>query len=53
MYSINDETNQISYSIKKKGEWRSKTGKTDIDTLVNMFYNQFLFDPLSEGSHIK
>lgn len=53
MYSINDETNQISYSIKKKGEWRSKSGKTDIDTLVNMFYNQFLFDPLSEGSHIK
>ena len=53
IHSINDETNQISYSIKKKGEWRSKTGKTDIDTLVNMFYNQFLFDPLSEGSHIK
>ena len=53
MYSINDETNQISYSIKKKDEWRSKSGKTDIDTLVNMFYNQFLFDPLSEGSHIK
>ena len=53
IHSINDETNQLSYSIKKKGEWRSKTGKTDIDTLVNMFYNQFLFDPLSEGSHIK
>ena len=53
IHNINDETNQISYSIKKKGEWRSKTGKTDIDTLVNMFYNQFLFDPLSEGSHIK
>ena len=53
IHSINDETNQISYSIKKLGEWRSKSGKTDIDTLVNMFYNQFLFDPLSEGSHIK
>ena len=53
MHSINDETNQISYSIKKRGEWKSKTGKTDIDTLVNMFYNQFLFDPLSEGSHTK
>ena len=53
IHSINDETNQISYSIKKLGEWRSKSGKTDIDTLVNMFYNQFLFDQLSEGSHIK
>lgn len=53
IHTINDETNQISYSIKKKGEWRTKSGKTDIDTLVNMFYNQFLFDPLSEGLHTK
>ena len=53
IHNINDETNQITYSIQKTGKWERKTGKTDIDSLTNMFYNQFLFDPLSEGSHIK
>jgi hypothetical protein len=48
-----DDSNKISYRIRKTGGYHFNSGKTDIDTLVNMFYNHFLFDPLSEGLHIK
>jgi hypothetical protein len=48
-----DDSNKISYRIRKTGGYQFNSGKTDIDTLVNMFYNHFLFDPLSEGLHIK
>jgi len=48
-----DDSNKISYRIRKTGGYQLNSGKTDIDTLVNMFYNHFLFDPLSEGLHIK
>jgi hypothetical protein len=44
--SIDPQTALITYNIKKSGEWRTKVGKTDIDSLISMFYNEKLFDLL-------
>jgi hypothetical protein len=42
--SIDPQTSLISYSITPKGGWRAKSGKTDIEGLITMFYNEKLFD---------
>jgi hypothetical protein len=44
--SIDPQTALITYNIRKFGGWRSKVGKTDIDRLITMFYNEKLFDLL-------
>jgi hypothetical protein len=42
--SIDPQTALITYNIKKDREWRSKVGKTDIDSLMSLIYNEKLFD---------
>ena len=41
---IEPETSLISYSITPKGQWKAKGGKTDIESLISLFYNEKLFD---------
>lgn len=44
IHSIEPDTSLIRYIITRKGEWRAKQGKTDIDGLMSLFYNEKLFD---------
>jgi hypothetical protein len=44
--NIEPETSLITYKIKEPFKWQSKAGKTDIDSLINMIYNEKLFDML-------
>ena len=44
IHSIDPNTSLITYIITRKGEYKSKVGKTDIDGLMNLFYNEKLFD---------
>jgi hypothetical protein len=39
-------TSLITYKIKEPYKWQTKAGKTDIDSLINMIYNEKLFDML-------
>jgi hypothetical protein len=43
---IEPSTALIIYKIKEPYKWRYKGGKTDIDSLINMIYNEKLFDML-------
>jgi hypothetical protein len=44
--NIEPETSLITYKIKEPYKWQTKAGKTDIDSLINMIYNEKLFDML-------
>ena len=44
IHSIDPNTSLITYIITRKGEYKSKVGKTDIDGLMSLFYNEKLFD---------
>lgn len=41
---IEPNTSLITYQIVRKGDYRAKVGKTDIDGILNMIYNEKLFD---------
>ena len=41
---IEPSTNLISYKIKEPYKWQVKVGKTDIDSLISMVYNEKLFN---------
>ena len=43
---IDTDTALITYSITKNGDWKSKSGKTDINSLIDIIYNEKLFDIL-------
>lgn len=44
IHDIEPSTGQIVYKIKEPNKWQSKVGKTDIDSLINMIYNEKLFN---------
>lgn len=43
---IEPSTSLISYKIKEPYKWNTKRGKTDIDSLISMIYNEKLFNML-------
>jgi hypothetical protein len=43
---IEPSTSLIIYKIKEPYKWQYKGGKTDIDSLINMIYNEKLFNML-------
>jgi hypothetical protein len=43
---IEPKTSLITYQIVRKGDYRAKGGKTDIDGILNMIYNEKIFDLL-------
>ena len=43
---IEPSTSLIKYKIKEPYKWQTKVGKTDIDSLINMIYNEKLFNML-------
>ena len=43
---IEPSTALIIYKIKEPHKWQYKGGKTDIDSLINMIYNEKLFNML-------
>ena len=50
--SIEPDTSLITYLITKKGDWKAKTGKTDIDGILNLIYNEKLFDILEHTNKL-
>ena len=42
--NIEPSTSLISYKIKEPYKWQVKVGKTDIDSLISMVYNEKLFN---------
>ena len=41
---IEPSTSLIRYKIKEPNKWQTKVGKTDIDSLISMIYNEKLFN---------
>jgi len=41
---IDQSTGQITYKIKKPNDWSTRVGKTDIDGIINIIYNEKLFN---------
>jgi len=41
---IEPSTSLIKYKIKEPYKWQTKVGKTDIDSLISMIYNEKLFN---------
>jgi transcriptional/translational regulatory protein YebC/TACO1 len=42
--NIEPETSLITYIIKEPYKWQTKAGKTDIDGLISIIYNEKLFN---------
>jgi hypothetical protein len=42
--NIEPETSLITYKIKEPYKWQTKAGKTDIDSLISIIYNEKLFN---------
>jgi len=46
---IEPDTSLIYYTMKRKGGWDAKGGKTDIDSFLNLIYNEKMFDLLEQS----
>ena len=44
IHDIEPSTGQIVYKIKEPYKWNTKVGKTDIDGVINIIYNEKLFN---------
>jgi hypothetical protein len=46
---IEPDTSLIYYTMKRKNGWDAKGGKTDIDSFLNLIYNEKMFDLLEQA----
>jgi hypothetical protein len=49
---IEPDTSLIYYTMKRTGGWDAKGGKTDIDSFLNLIYNEKMFDLLEQSKKL-